>query len=61
MTYDRSINFYNINPLLAQPQQMTVGDVEVLTLFSLHSFFLKNYLIQFMLNCILAKNLHDEY
>ena len=29
MTYDKNINFYNINPLLAQPQQMTVGDLEV--------------------------------
>jgi len=28
MTYDKNINFYNINPLLAQPQQLTVGDVE---------------------------------
>merc|ERR1740128_451157 len=27
MTYDKNINFYNCNPLLAQPQQMTVGDV----------------------------------
>jgi len=28
MTYDSKINFYNCNSLLAQPQQMTVGDVE---------------------------------
>merc|ERR1740124_1921430 len=28
MTYDSKINFYNSNSLLAQPQQMTVGDVE---------------------------------
>merc|ERR1719312_517273 len=28
MTYDRNINFYNCNSLLAQPQQLTVGDVE---------------------------------
>jgi len=28
MTYDKNINFYNVNPLLAQPQQLTVGDVE---------------------------------
>ena len=27
MTYDSKINFYNINSKLAQPQQMTVGDV----------------------------------
>jgi len=24
MTYDKQINFYNVNPLLAQPQQLTV-------------------------------------
>merc|ERR1719430_361554 len=28
MTYDSKINFYNCNSALAQPQQMTVGDVE---------------------------------
>merc|ERR1719242_1542778 len=28
MTYDSKINFYNCNAALAQPQQMTVGDVE---------------------------------
>merc|ERR1719309_1527330 len=28
MTYDSKINFYNCNSLLAQPQQMTVGDVD---------------------------------
>lgn len=28
MTYDKNINFYNINSALAQPQQLTVGDVE---------------------------------
>merc|ERR1719210_2077618 len=28
MTYDNKINFYNCNSALAQPQQMTVGDVE---------------------------------
>merc|ERR1711963_808337 len=28
MTYDNKINFYNCNAALAQPQQMTVGDVE---------------------------------
>merc|ERR1719357_900065 len=28
MTYDSKINFYNCNALLAQPQQMTVGDVD---------------------------------
>jgi len=28
MTYDKNINFYNCNSLLAQPQQLTVGDVE---------------------------------
>jgi len=28
MTYDSKIHFYNINSKLAQPQQMTVGDVE---------------------------------
>merc|ERR1719334_2374814 len=28
MTYDKQINFYNINPQLAQPQQLTVGDLE---------------------------------
>ena len=42
MTYDKNINFYNCNPLLAQPQQMTVGDVQVLKLFLLffyHNFF----------------------
>jgi hypothetical protein len=29
MTYDNKINFYNCNKALAQPQQMTVGDVQV--------------------------------
>ena len=28
MTYDSKINFYNCNAALAQPQQMTVGDVD---------------------------------
>jgi len=28
MTYDGKINFYNCNAALAQPQQMTVGDVD---------------------------------
>jgi protein transport protein SEC24 len=28
MTYDKSIHFYNLNPRLAQPQQLAVGDVE---------------------------------
>merc|ERR1719206_983398 len=28
MTYDSKINFYNCNVALAQPQQMTVGDVD---------------------------------
>jgi len=28
MTYDNKINFYNCNKNLAQPQQMTVGDVD---------------------------------
>merc|ERR1719309_667550 len=28
MTYDSKINFYNCNSALAQPQQMTVGDVQ---------------------------------
>ena len=28
MTYDSKINFYNCNAALAQPQQMTVGDLE---------------------------------
>ena len=28
MTYDNKINFYNCSAALAQPQQMTVGDVE---------------------------------
>merc|ERR1719367_2098751 len=28
MTYDNKINFYNCNSALAQPQQMTVGDVD---------------------------------
>jgi len=28
MTYDSKINFYNCNSALAQPQQMTVGDVD---------------------------------
>lgn len=28
MTYDNKINFYNCNKALAQPQQMTVGDVQ---------------------------------
>merc|ERR1719402_160478 len=28
MTYDSKINFYNCNAALAQPQQMTVGDME---------------------------------
>ena len=28
MTYDNKINFCNCNAALAQPQQMTVGDVE---------------------------------
>jgi len=28
MTYDKKINFYNCNSALAQPQMMTVGDVE---------------------------------
>ena len=29
MTYDNKINFYNCTKALAQPQQMTVGDVQV--------------------------------
>ena len=28
MTYDNKINFYNCNSALAQPEQMTVGDVD---------------------------------